>query len=148
MSSAAMKLDYNFSEPVVNFTANLEDDSSFSASLTELKSATTPGLGDVWVVVATERKNDAPRTFTIIFSKTIEEETDGKITDDDDQVSVTYNNYENLDNPTLQKARSGTIEYKLDASTKSFTGSFKANIEKHDGSGTYLCDGFFDTVLS
>ena len=147
MSSAAKKLDYELSEPGVSFIATLEDGSSFSASLTELKSSTTPGRGDVWVVVATERKNGTPRTFTITFSKNIEE-TDGQITDDDKHTSLIFNNYEDLHDPTLQKARAGTIKYKLDTSTQNFNGSFVARIDKADGSGTYECLGQFNTLLS
>ncbi|KAF2395320.1 hypothetical protein [Pseudomonas frederiksbergensis] len=146
MSSAALKSECSFSDPTELFSANLEDGSNFVATVTELRSSTTPGLGDVYVVLATDRRV-ATRTFTITFSKDIPA-TIGKITDDDDETSLIYNNYENLDNPTLQKARTGTIQYALDSGTKRFHGSFNADIDKSDGSGTYLCRGHFDTILS
>lgn len=147
MSSAAMKLECQFSDPDDTFSANLEDGSDFVATLTELKSATTPGRGDVWVVIATDRNNNSTKTFTINFAKD-SEDTIGKITDNDDEVSLFYNNYEDLDNPTLQKARTGTIQYTLDTNTMTFVGSFNAEIDKADGSGAYMCSGHFNTTLS
>jgi len=147
MSSAAMKSECHFSDPDDTFSANLEDGSEFSATLTELKSATTPGRGDVWEVIATDRNNNSTKTFTINFAKGTEDAI-GKITDDDDQVSLFFNNYEDLDNPTLQKARTGTIQYTLDTNDMTFVGSFNAQVDKADGSDSYMCSGHFHTTLS
>ncbi|MDB6446950.1 MULTISPECIES: hypothetical protein [Pseudomonas] len=147
MSNASTKpaLDPLGSE--VNFTANLEDNSNFSAVMTTLKGSTTPKRGEVWIVVATEWKNNRPRTFTIIFSKDIKEETDAVITVDDAHVNLLYNNYDDPDAPTLQRARSGKITYQVGPGM-CFSGSFEAQIDKAQGGGTYLCTGNFDTALS
>lgn len=147
MSSAARNLDFDPLEAEVDFTANLEDNSNFSAAITSLRSSTTPSRGDVWVVIATEWSNGKPRTFTITFSKDIKDAIGAEITDIDRHVNMIYNNYEDPDNPTLQKARSGTITYAMGPSG-SFAGSFEAQIDKADGNGSYLCRGRFDTVLS
>ncbi|TWC17619.1 MULTISPECIES: hypothetical protein [unclassified Pseudomonas] len=147
MSRAATKLDQEALASEVNFTANLEDNSNFNAAITTLKSSTTPNRGEVWVVVATEWKNGLPRTFTITFSKDIKEETDGVITDNDEHVSLIYNNYADPNSPTLQKARRGSIQYTMGADMR-FTGSFTAYIDKAQGNDSYLCTGLFDTELS
>ncbi|CDF94433.1 hypothetical protein BN844_0864 [Pseudomonas sp. SHC52] len=131
----------------MDFTANLEDNSNFSAALTTLRASTTPVRGDVWVVIATEWSNGKPRTFTITYSRDIKDAIGAEITDIDRHVNLIYNNYEDPDNPTLQKARSGSITYTMGSSQR-FTGSFEANIDKADGNGSYLCRGRFDTVLS
>ncbi|AOE61078.1 hypothetical protein QZH45_18505 [Pseudomonas corrugata] len=147
MSSATTKPAQDALGSEVNFTANLEDASNFSAVMTTLKSSTTPKRGEVWIVVATEWKNDRPRTFTIVFSKEFKEATAAVITANDEHVDLIYNNYEDPDVPTLQRARSGTITYKV-GPDMGFTGSFEAQIDKADGGGSYLCTGQFDTVLS
>lgn len=146
MSNAATNFIYDF-RPQVDFTANLEDNSSFSAAMTTIRASTTPNRGDVWIVVATQWNNGRPRTFTITYSKDMKEVDGAEITDRDEYVSLIYNNYEDVDNPTLQKARAGTITYKM-GPEQSFVGSFEAHIDKSDGSGSYLCRGRFDTVLS
>ncbi|MDZ3826400.1 hypothetical protein HV782_014335 [Pseudomonas monsensis] len=151
MSNAALKARCVPSTQEVLFSANLEDGSSFSATLTELRSSSTPGRGDIWVVIAADRSNNSAKTFTITFSKDIQKDIQseiGQITDEDDNVSLFYNNYEDPTNPTLQKARSGTIQYELDLKNMTLTGSFNADIDKADGSGHYLCRGHFDTALS
>ncbi|UZE20312.1 hypothetical protein LOY70_12185 [Pseudomonas sp. B21-054] len=147
MSSVATNLDYASLKSEVDFTANLEDNSNFSAALTTLTTSTTPLRGEVWVVIAVEWNNGKPRTFTITYSKDIKEAVGAEITDIDRYVNLIYNNYEDPENPTLQKARSGSITYKMGPS-QSFTGSFEAHIDKADGNGSYLCRGRFDTVLS
>lgn len=145
MSTAALKLE----NPREDFTANLEDGSSFSATFTELKSGNTPGRGDVWIIVATDRTDDATKTFTISFCKDSDEgKVIGKITDSDDEVSLHFNDYSDIQNPTLQVARTGTIQYTFNSTTKTFIGSFNADIDKADQSGnTYLCRGHYDTLL-
>lgn len=147
MSNAALKARCVPLTQEVLFSANLEDGSSFSATLTELRSSSTPGRGDIWVVIAADRSNNSAKTFTITFSKSSQREI-GQITDGDDNVSLFYNNYEDPTNPTLQKARSGTIQYELDLKNMTLIGSFNADIDKADGTGHYLCRGRFDTALS
>lgn len=149
MSSAARKIDYSQSKANEDFTANLEDGSTFRALYTELTASTTPGRGDVWVIRAYDRNNIYARTFTITFQKD-KLEGDAVITDDDTagHASLIYNDYENPQNPTLQKARTGTLQYTLDVGNQHFTGTFTANIDKADDSGTYESNGAFDTVLS
>jgi len=129
------------------FTANLEDGSDFVAAHTELRSSSTPGRGEIWVVIATDRSDNKAKTFTITFPKDIQSNI-GKITDGDDEVSLFYNNYEDLANPTLQKARAGTIQYELDLEKLTFIGTFNADIDKSDGAGHYMCSARFNTVLS
>ncbi|MBC8997539.1 hypothetical protein IAI51_13470 [Pseudomonas sp. N40(2020)] len=129
------------------FSANLEDGTNFVATLTELRSSSTPGRGDIWVVIATDRRNDSAKTFTISFAKDIVSSI-GKITDGDNEVSLFYNNYADINNPTLQQARAGTIQYTLDLNEMTLRGTFNADIDKSDGSGQYLCTAHFDTKLS
>ncbi|TFB40871.1 hypothetical protein [Pseudomonas sp. F01002] len=147
MSNTALKARCAPSALDEVFTANLEDSSNFVATLTELRSSSTPGRGEIWVVIATDRRDNNAKTFTITFSKDIQSNI-GKITDGDDEVSLFYNNYEDLNNPTLQKARAGTIQYTLNLENMTFIGNFNADIDKSDGTGHYLCRGHFNTVLS
>ncbi|WP_434604182.1 hypothetical protein [Pseudomonas sp. R1-7] len=146
MSIAARKAAIFATE--VNFTANLEDNSSFNASVTKLESSTTPGRGDIWVVVATEWVGGRPRTFTITFSKDKNQATNETVTDQDLHATLHFNDYNDQENPTYQKARSGTISYFLDPTTLHFSGSFRVNIDKSDGTGRYACAGEFETDLS
>jgi hypothetical protein len=148
MSTTALKITTPREEPKL-FTANLEEGSTFSATITELKSGHTPGRGDIWIVVATDRTNDATKTFTISFCKDSDEgKVTAKITDSDDAVSLFFNNYSDLQNPTFQVARTGTIQYTFSSTEKTFLGSFNADIDKADRSGdTYLCMGHYDTLL-
>lgn len=149
MSSAAKKIDYSQPEANEDFTANLEDGSTFRALYTELTASTTPGRGDVWIIRAYDRKNIFARTFTITFQKD-KLDGDAVITDSDidGDASLIYNDYEDPQNPTLQKARTGTLQYTLDIENQHFTGTFTANIDKADDSGSYVSNGTFDTVLS
>ena len=145
MSSAAMKLECETKFKQDLFSANLEDGSTFIGTTTELISSSTPGRGDIWVIIATDR-TDYTKTITITVSKNVTD-TIGKITEDDEEVSLFYNNYINIGNPTFQAATSGTIQYTLDIESATFVGSFNAQIKKSDGNGTYLCTGHFNTSL-
>lgn len=147
MSSAAMKIDYLHSGINDEFTADLEDGSKFKAMYTELKSATTPGRGDVYIVIAYDREKPYVRTFTIVFEKS-KPEASTPITDADVNANVTYNSYQDPVNPTLQKATSGTLTYSLDIENNQFTGSFSANVVKADASDTFPCSATFNTSLS
>lgn len=147
MNNAALKTDCTLSEQNEYFSANLEDGSTFNALHTELRSDTTPERGDIWVIIASDRKNGTTKTFTITFPKDSEEGI-VKITEGDSDASVFYNDYKDIQNPTFQPARSGTIQYKLDTKDMTFIGSFNAEIDKAGGSETYLCRAHFDTILS
>ncbi|WP_085640866.1 MULTISPECIES: hypothetical protein [unclassified Pseudomonas] len=147
MNSSALKV--TDTDPLEVFTAILEDGSEFSATLTEIQSSNSPGRGDLWVVIATEFNGDAAKSFTIVFSKSIDQAI-GKITENDveGEVGLFFNDYSDPDHPTLQKARSGNIQYSLDPQTLHFIGTFNAHIDKADNSGhSFLSKGEFDTVL-
>ncbi|WP_085610393.1 MULTISPECIES: hypothetical protein [unclassified Pseudomonas] len=148
MSSAVRKNNYSSQlAPREEFTANLENGSTFKALYTVLEESTTPGRGDVYMVIAYDRQNTYARTFTIVFKKSTLE---GRIsiTDDDLDSNVIFNNYEDPENPTLQKATGGILSYKLDIAENQFSGSFIADVTKADGSGTFPCTANFDTWLS
>ncbi|MDM8193207.1 hypothetical protein EVS84_19700 [Pseudomonas koreensis] len=147
MSSAALKTGYNQNDFIDDFTADLEDGTKFRAWYTELRSDTTPGRGDVYIVIAYDREKPFVRTFTIVFEKS-KLEASTVITEVDVGANVTYNSYENQELPTLQKATSGTLDYKLDTETKRFTGTFTADVAKSDASGTFPCSAVFDTSLT
>ncbi|WP_085657000.1 MULTISPECIES: hypothetical protein [unclassified Pseudomonas] len=147
MNSSALKV--TDTDPLEVFTAILEDGSEFSATLTEIKLEHSPGRGELWAVIATEFNDGAARSFTIKFSKAIDEAI-ARITDEDGEGDVTlfFNDYSDPERPTLQKARSGNIQYSLDPKTLHFFGTFNAHIDKADGSSqSYLSKGEFDTVL-
>lgn len=146
MNSAASKSALRATD--VDFTATLEDGSPFRASVTELKSSVTPGRGDIWMVVATEWANGRPRTFTITFSKDRKDVTNEPVTDHDQHATVHFNNYEDPQNPTLQKARSGTITYHLNRTSLNFSGTFQVTMDKADGTGRFQCSGTYNTELS
>ncbi len=99
------------------------------------------------MVISTSFHGGHAKTFTITFEQG-KLEAITSITDDDDSVDLFYNDYSVPSNPTLQKAKSGSIQYKLDLNTLNFSGRFNAPIEKSDGSGTYMCNGEFNTQLS
>lgn len=145
MSSAAMKFVCETEAKQDSFSANLEDGSSFIATSTELRSSSTPGRGDIWVIIATDR-TDYTKTITITVAKDAIN-TIGEINEADDEVSLFYNNYTNIENPTFQAATSGTIQYTLDIANLTLIGSFNAHIKKSDGKGTYLCTGHINTSL-
>ena len=145
MNSAASKSSLATTD--VNFTASLEDGSSFRASVTELKSSVTPGRGDIWMVIATEWVNGRPRTFTITFSKERKDATNEPVTDQDQHATVHFNNYQDPLHPTLQKARSGPITYRFNRANLNFSGTFQVTMDKADGTGRYQCVGVFDTAL-
>ena len=145
MSSAAMKFVCETEVKQDSFSANLEDGSSFIATSTELRSSSTPGRGDIWVIIATDRA-DYTKTITITVAKDVIN-TIGKINEDDEEVSLFYNNYINIENPTFQAATSGTIQYTLDIENSTLIGSFNAHIKKSEGNGTYLCTGHINTSL-
>jgi len=147
MNNAALKTDCTLSEETDFFSANLEDGSSFAALHTELRSDTTPERGDIWVVIASDQRDGTTKTFTITFPKSSEEAI-VKITEGDSDASVFYNDYKDIQNPTLQIARAGAIQYKLDTENMTFVGSFNADIDKTDGSETYLCRAHFNTTLT
>ncbi|MBH3443198.1 hypothetical protein GRW89_23045 [Pseudomonas moraviensis] len=147
MRSAALKTGYNQNDFIDDFTADLEDGTKFRAWYTELRSDTTPGRGDVYIVIAYDREKPFVRTFTIVFEKS-KLEASTAITEFDVGANVTYNSYENQQAPTLQKATSGTLDYKLDMETDRFTGTFTADVAKSDASGTFPCTATFDTSLT
>lgn len=138
MSTVAMEVDRSLAVQNGLFTANLEDNSNFVATITELKSGSSPGRGDIWVVVATDRRNNVFRTFTITFSKNVEDAT-ATITENDEEVNLYFNNYEDLTNPTWQAAKKGTIRYTLNPLTKTFVGNFIADIKKKASLMKHMC---------
>ncbi|WP_434589028.1 hypothetical protein J3Q09_14775 [Pseudomonas sp. R4-83] len=144
MSSAAKRVDYTVDD---EFTADLEGGSKFKALYTELTSGTTAGRGEVYNVIAYDRQYKYVRTFTIVFEKS---KLDGSlpIKDADVDANVIYNDYEDAENPTLQKATSGTLTYTLDLENMQFTGSFTAEITNADANGTFPCSATFNTSLS
>lgn len=145
MRNAAMKSVCEMEVKQNTFTANLEDGSSFIATSTELRSSSTPGRGDVWVIIATDR-TDYTKTLTITVAKAVTN-TIGTINEDDEEVSLFYNNYIDIENPTYQAATSGTIQYNLDIENLTLIGSFNARIKKSAGNDTYLCTGHINTSL-
>ncbi len=133
------------------FDVILEDADPFKASVTTLRSSTSPNRGETWVVEATEKDRDEKRlrVFLIVFAKTLPKGNHHVGEDKQNFVTIELVDYTDPQNPTSKLAISGNINFQLDVANSTFSGDFKAQIEvKGVGTLSTAADGEFDTLLT